>query len=253
MWAACDGCNGTKANKPDPLLKQAMIDYAGTLRSVSFDIISDAQDDAIRALLSGNTPDLTANRDQAAALLRNALQDVIKFGVDNVLNNEDNILGTATVPDAAFTLAPKQAMEVLDKYTFELADDLMGTTADMAKVAVERGLADGLGAQATADLMDGIPEYRADMIAQTEINRATNEGRRVAMLAVGAKRHKSATAPGVRKAHAEIASQGTIPSDQPFVKAGDIFDGRTYPRDIYAPPFDPNCHCVVLPVFEGSE
>ena len=31
--------------------------------------------------------------------------------------------------------------------------------------------------------------------------------------------------------------------DQPIVKAGDTFGGKTYSRDIMAPPFDVNCRC----------
>lgn len=121
-----------------------------------------------------------------------------------------------------------------------------------AEVAVRNGLEQGWSIDRVAEEMAGFPEYRAEAIARTETQRAVQTGKREGAIAVGVTHHRVLTAPGVRRAHAEIAAQGFIPIDQPFVKAGDTFDGKTYTRDIFAPPFDPNCRCGLTFKYEGE-
>lgn len=252
MWRDCEHCRQTKDDdevSADPTLKDALWKYAGGLDGVAREILTGAQRTAITAYAKGDEPNLSAQRDAAALKLEDVMKDIVRFGVTNFL--KDEALGR--VPEEAFTLAPTRALESLRKYTFELADDLMGTTAEMAKAAVTRGLEQGMSIDQIAGEMEGVPEYRARAIARTETQRAVQHGKREAMLATGVEQHRVITAPGVRKSHAAIAAQGAIPIDQPFVKAGETYGGETFSRDMYTSPFGVNCRCGVLPVYGDDQ
>lgn len=251
-WRQCDGCVATKDDDDvaaDPLLKEALRRYAGTMQGVAREIIDSAQMTAIAAYARGEEPNLASQRDAAAVKFDDVMKDMVRFGVANFLK-EAGAVGSVTVPEEAFNIAPTRALEFLKGYTFELADDVMGTTAEMAKRAVQAGLEQGLSTDQIAESMSGVPEYRARAIARTEVQRAVQHGKREGMLAVGVEKHRLLTAPGVRKSHAEIAAQGAISIDEPFVRAGETYGGETFTRDLYAPPLGVNCRCSVLPVYE---
>lgn len=255
QWRACEGCRQTKDDDiaADPLLREVMRRYAGSVNSLARDVLTDAQRQALDDALAGREPDLSSMRDQVAGEFRATMEDIVQAGVTNFLDNEGGLLGARDVPPEAFEIAPQRALEFLDRYTFELADDILGTTGDMAKEAVRAGLEQGLSNAEIAASMEGVPEYRAEAIARTETQRAVQSGKREGMIAVGVDKHRVITAPGVRKSHAEIAAQGAIPIDEPFVKAGETYGGETFSRDIYAPPFGVNCRCSVLPVYAEDE
>lgn len=254
LWKPCEGCRQTKDDDiaEDHALKEALKRFQGKVESVSRDVITDMQADSVRAYANGNTPDLDSLKGQAVGEFRNVMKDIVDFGVINVLENRGNILGNVSVPAEAFEIVPERALKFLEKYTIELVDDIAGTTADMAKRAVEVGLKEGLSIKEIAKQIEGVPQYRAELISRMEVQRAVQHGKREGFIAVGVEKHKAINAPGARPEHQKIAAQGAIPIDQPFVKAGETIGDETYKRDIYAPPFWFGCRCGVVPVFESE-
>jgi hypothetical protein len=101
------------------------------------DIITDAQAEATRAFYDGESPNLTSNRDQVVTVL----QDQITQLAEESLRNEIARLGLA---DDLFSIVPERAVEFARSYTLRLADDIMGTTAEMAQQAVAAGIEQGM-------------------------------------------------------------------------------------------------------------
>jgi len=153
-----------------------------------------------------------------------------------------------------FQITDQRAVDFLRDYTIGLADDIMGTTADIAKRAVSAGLEMGLTESEVVGVMveNGIAENRATMIARTETQRAVQNGKRQAMIQLDIEQVRWVNAPGASKAHQIIASRSPKPIDEPFVKAGETIADETYSRDIYVPPARPNCRCSILAVFEDD-
>ena len=211
-------------------------------------MIAEAQEDFIRSMITSGTLDSLAMRDRWAAELQEAMVPIFKLAAD------EQTAGLVGSVDASFDITDQRALEFLRGYTVELADDLLGTTADMVKRAVEVGLERGLGEDDVVKLMDGIPETRARMIARTEKQRAVQNGKRQAMIRLGVKKVRWATSPGATLAHMEIASRSPKPIDEPFVKAGETVGppgaSETMKRDIYCPPARPNCRCILVAVLE---
>lgn len=255
LWRECGECGQRRTKDDDdiaandPVLRQALEKYRGRVFSLARDVVADMQDEALEAVGSGRTPDLSERVQQAAPQFADAMGDIVRFGIVNYLESGEH---GQSVPDEAFEIVPERALRSLDAYSFELAGELADTTVRQAEVAVRNGLEQGWSIDRVAEEMAGFPEYRAEAIARTETQRAVQTGKREGAIAVGVTHHRVLTAPGVRRAHAEIAAQGFIPIDQPFVKAGDTFDGKTYTRDIFAPPFDPNCRCGLTFKYEGE-
>lgn len=254
MYKPCPSCRSTKDDDDDiaadPTLKEALRRFEGKVEGVAFDIVTDMQREAVTAYGAGREPDLVDLRAQSAGLLKSNMQEIVEFGVLNILESNEGPLGAITVPQEAFDIVPERALAFLENYTIELADDLAKTTADMSRRAVEVGLENGLSIDKIAQEIEGVPAHRAKLIARMETSRAVQHGKREGMIAVGTEEHKVITAPGARPEHVEIASQGAIPIDQPFVKAGQTIGDETYPRDMYAPPFWFGCRCAVVPVFD---
>lgn len=255
QWRDCDGCRQTKADEvaADPRLREALEKYQGSVQSLAFDTVKEMQDEALADFYAGRVPNLQPMADQAAAEFEAVMKPIVDFGVQNILTNRGNVLGATTVPDEAFNIAPTRALEALRSYTIELANDLKGTTADMAKRAVEVGLEQGLSIDKIADQIEGVPEYRAEAIARTETQRAVQTGTFEAAKAVGAKEKRILTAPGVRKSHAAIAAKGFIDIDEPFAKSGETLGGETFAKDVMIPPLGVNCRCSMSIKFPGED
>ena len=253
LWNRCDDCHRTKDDDDiaanDPVLKEALRKYMGGVESLAREVVADMQDEALGALADGRTPDLSERVQQSAPMFRDAMSEIVKFGITNYLESGDH---GQSVPDDAFNIVPERALRALDAYSFELAGELADTTVRMTETAVRNGLEQGWSIDKVADEMAGFPEYRAEAIARTETQRAVQTGKREGAISVGVKEHRILTAPGVRTSHAEIAKQGFIPIDEPFVKAGETFGGETFNRDLYAPPLGVNCRCGVTFKYEGE-
>ena len=254
LWRDCDECRRTKDDDDDlraydAKLRDAIQRYQGQVATVARDVIEDMQSEAVEAIGNGRTPNLAPIVDQAAPEFADAMKDIVRLGVTNILESGD--LG-GSVPDEAFSIAPERALRFLETYSFELAGELADTTVAMTETAVRNGLEQGLSVAQIADEMAGFPEYRAEAIARTETSRALNAGSREGAKAVGVEEYRILTAPGVRKSHAAIAARGWRSMDDPIVKAGETIEGETFTRDLFAPPLGVNCRCSITFKFEGE-
>ena len=254
LWRDCDDCRHTKDDDDDlraydAKIRDAIRRLQRQVGTVARDVIEDMQAEALDAIGNGRTPNLAPIVEQAAPEFADAMKDIVRLGVTNIL--ESGQFGQ-DVPDEAFNIAPERALRFLETYSFELAGELADTTVAMAETAVRNGLEQGLSIGEIADEMSGFPEYRAEAIARTETSRAYNAGHREGAKEVGVQEYRILTAPGVRKSHAEIAAKGWTPMDEPIVKAGETYAGETFTRDLFAPPLGVNCHCSITFKFEGE-
>ena len=254
LWRDCDECRRTKDDDDDlraydAKLRDAIQRYQGQVATVARDVIEDMQSEAVEAIGNGRTPNLAPIVEQAAPEFADAMSEIVRLGVTNIL--ESGQFG-GSVPDEAFNIAPERALQSLETYSFELAGELADTTVKMTETAVRNGLEQGLSIADIAAEMEGFPEYRAEAIARTETNRAYNAGHREGAKAVGVEEYRIITAPGVRKSHAAIAARGWTPMDDPIVKAGEVIEGETFTRDLHAPPLGVNCRCSIAFKFEGE-
>lgn len=252
----CGFC--TKAEGPDgidladdDILVDAMFDHEANMQATMQDILTDAQAESLTAYGSGNPPNLDALRDQAADMLTEAMADVVVQGAEDMAQQIKDNPNAPPLP-ATFNITPQAAMDFLQTYTLELADDLMGTTADMANQAIQTGFDNGLSVDEIADLMTDIPETRATMIARTEVQRAVQNGKRLTMVETGIENVEWVTAPGASAAHQLIAARSPMPISEPFVKSGETLAGESFKRDIFVPPARPNCRCSVFPVYDDE-
>lgn len=163
------------------------------------------------------------------------------------------------------SLFPDHAVKFIDGYTFDLAEGISDTTADHLKIIVRDGLARGESyAQIATTMRAQMTEesqWRASMIARTEVMRANNYGKLEAW--------KYHAIPGVRLK----LSSGACPACVAFVKTfgfdrpiGTPFaeQGATYKDElgneivldyetVYAPPIHPNCRCFIEPILSAEE
>jgi len=129
----------------------------------------------------------------------------------------------------------------------------MDTTAEMARRAVERGLQEGLSQREVAKLIEGVPAYRAEAIARTELNRAASEGLVAGWKEVGIAKAQWINGAAPRASHAEIAKKPVRSFDEPWVKARETLAGETFDRDIFMPPAGVNCQCSLLPIVNEED
>jgi len=256
-WRDCPTCSKAQDPSemaPDDILREAMGGLADEFEASMSDVLADAQSSLVQALYEGASDDEIHNlerilSDQAAEVLGEAMIPVMEFGGQEMTSEigGPELAGT-------FQITDQRAVDFLRDYTIGLADDIMGTTADIAKRAVSAGLEMGLTESEVVGVMveNGIAENRATMIARTETQRAVQNGKRQAMIQLDIEQVRWVNAPGASKAHQIIASRSPKPIDEPFVKAGETIADETYSRDIYVPPARPNCRCSILAVFEDD-
>lgn len=251
FYLSCPCCSTKAVEDPDdfaddPIVQDAQEDFEPDMREAIAEILEEAQQEAIDAIMAGGDPDLADRAEQTAIILADEMKPAVVSGFTQFLEETN-------APASAFDIVDERALAFLETYTPKLADDLMGTTADMAKEAVRIGLENGLSVREIADAIEGVPRQRAESIARTETQVAVGAGKREAMKEVGIQEHKAITAPGVRKSHAAIAAKGFIPIDEPFVTAGETLGGETFTRTMFHQPFGVNCRCGVVAKFEGAD
>lgn len=262
LWAAVKGLEAAQwrvacpvcSTKDDDdyagtdILRQLAERYLNPIRSAALDILTDAQAEALTAWANATDPDLSLFASQATEELAKVLQPLVEDAIKAAM-----LEGDGSLTDDAFSVVPERAVRFLDTYTPQLADDLMGTTGEMARVAVQRGLEEGWSIDKIKNEMEGVPAYRAEAIARTEVNRAAHEGLIEGWKEVGITTGKWVTSPGVRASHAAIGAKAPRPFGEAWVKAGETLAGDTFDRDIFMPPAGVNCRCGLQPVFEEGE
>ncbi len=241
----CPCCAKADDLYPSDLLRRLMLQYAPQVQRVFEDILTDAQDDAVRAAIAGQVPDLSANQQQAVDELLTELSRVVSDGMAGAMEQAG--------VQPSFDLVPERALEFLRGHTIEIADDIMGTTAEMARTAVQNGLEQGLSIREIQDQISGVPAYRAERIARTEVQFAAQGGKLAGYQEAGITQTKWVTAPGPSAAHAVISSRSPKAIGEPYVRAGETIEGESYKRDIYMPPARPQCRCDLQPVFDDDE
>jgi hypothetical protein len=223
---------------------------------------------------------LTAKRKALAAQVRALLPDVSKLAKDTgaptriiaslIENLQSQDLGLdlegelAGAMLAAFrraaaigatqvgmSIATDQVDEAATAYAArrggELIKDLAGTTRDDMRALLERAVLQGMSADELSTAVEGLgafSDYRADMIARTELAYAhvqgNVEGWRASGEVVG-KRSILSDLHDVPDQCDEAAEAGVVGIDEEFVEG-------------YAlPPYHPNCMCDVVPVLRDAD
>lgn len=244
-WNPCTCKACTKAAKEArvdgpgrDLLERFGADFQADLEA----IIEDAQAEAVRAFYDGEAPTLTTYREQAEKVLVDRVEAIAADAIRAEIT-------ALQLSDDLFSVVPERALEFARSYTIELVDDIMGTTADMAKVAVERGLEQGLSIANIQKEMEGIPAYRAEMIARTEVSRAANGGRYESFKALGATHAEWLLAPGACPLCTGVAANPIRELGQPYATAGEVINGVKVSRTFLYPPAHPNDRCGIEPLF----
>jgi hypothetical protein len=235
----CEVCaKAVKEAPTDDLMDKFGRDFMDDIEA----IIEDAQAEAVRAFYDGEAPTLTTYREQAEKVLVGRVEEIAA----NAIRAE---IVALQLSDDLFSVVPERALEFARSYTIELVDDIMGTTADMAKVAVERGLEQGLSIANIQKEMEGIPAYRAEMIARTEVSRAANGGRYESFKSLGATHAQWQLAPGACPLCTGIAANPNRKLGEPFATAGEVINGVKVGRTFLYPPAHPNDRCGIEPLF----
>lgn len=244
-WTPC-GC-GTKATDDvanDPLAERAMEIAKEPIETAFERIIRGMQNEIVMSVSSGAAVNLSNLILQAQQELREAMTDIVAIGVRDTIE-----MAGQNVPDM-FNVVNTRALEFFDRHTMRVAEDIASTTETMIRSAIRRGLEEGLSIDEIADLMEGLPRYRAERIARTEIQTAVQGARYESLKELGVEEVEWMNAPGATAAHQMIASRSPLPMGEPFVKAGEVIKGEKFTRDIYHPPARPNCRCSIRAVFE---
>lgn len=164
----------------------------------------------------------------------------------------------------SLSLATRTALEFLDKNGLKLVKEISQTTQDELKEKLKVGLAEGLGIGELKKIVQSVFKdasgERAEMIARTEIIRATNFAANEAYLqAKGVVVRKEWLAErDERTCPFCIEIDGkTISVEKTFFKKGDTVNagGKTYTvtlLDVGYPPLHPNCRCTIIPIVEGQ-
>ena len=254
--AACACCGmGTKDDDffaNNPLLRELARRFFNPLRETAFDILTDAQAAAIEAWASDTNPNLSLFAEQAVSELAKVLTPLAEEAIKEAMVAGANARGI-TLADDVFSVVPERAVAFIENYTPRLAGELMDTTAEMARRAVERGLQEGLSQREVAKLIEGVPAYRAEAIARTELNRAASEGLVAGWKEVGIAKAQWINGAAPRASHAEIAKKPVRSFDEPWVKARETLAGETFDRDIFMPPAGVNCQCSLLPIVNEED
>jgi SPP1 gp7 family putative phage head morphogenesis protein len=140
----------------------------------------------------------------------------------------------------------ERALEWAQERAADLITQIEENTRDMLRDAIHEAIDEGIGADELADMIadsTGFSDYRAEMIARTETNRANNQGNLRAYKDAGVERKEWMTAGDdlVEEDCEDNEAVGAIGLDEDFPSGDD------------APPAHPNCRCSISPVFEPDD
>lgn len=214
----------------------------------------DARAEAIADAAGSGVIDLRPYQDQLVRLIQPELSSFFDLGVS---------LAGEEAPDlfAALDLKPEAAIEFAESYTYDLVTQITDTEANILAEKVSRGLDEGQSIPEIQASLEADPAFagRGEVIARTEVQRATQTAKLDTYKRMGIRLRRSVTAPGATAAHQAIAAKSAagIPVDEPIVRAGETYgvgeDTETFTRDIYAPPYRPNCRCSIEAIFDDDE
>jgi hypothetical protein len=243
-WTRC-GCDHKDDDDvaSDPLMRRIFREHMKPIESEFERVVREMQDEVIRSERDANPADLRPIIDRAAGELREAMIDIVAEGIKDTLE-----LAGQDV-DSMFDVVNREAMAFFESHTIRVAEDIADTTESMIRPAIARGIENGLSINEIAGELDGLPAYRAERIARTEVQNAAQGARYQTLGEVGVEQIEWVTAPGASAAHKEIAKRGPKNIGEPFVKAGETIKGEKFSRNVYHPPARPNCRCSIRAIF----
>lgn len=204
-------------------------------------ILGKMQRDSLQAAFAANAADHSESIRALEEALLNRISPVVEKMAEQML---DGFEGTDALGDG---FVPTSAVEAFKEHVPHVASDIAASTDTVIKPIVQRGLEQGLGRAQIAKELEaaGLPKYRAEMIARTELSNAYNSGRYETLHDLGVEKYIVVNAPNPSEAHREIAKRGAKEYGEPFVIAGEVIKGEKIARTATHPPFRPNCRCRI--------
>ncbi len=226
----------------DALIRETFPKFRDEMKS----LLEEMENEVIDATVDGKSPDFDPFVERASELIIEQFDPLVQEMAKRTAGESaDRGIG-----DSDFV--PVSAVEKYQEHASRVASDIAEYTETLIKPAVERAIEQGVGIEETKKTIQeaGIPEWRAETIARTEISEAMNGSRYDTMDELGITKFRVVNAPNPSKAHAEIARRSPKAKDEPFVKAGEVIHGEKFKEDKYRPPFRPRCRCRIEPHFD---
>jgi phage portal protein BeeE len=211
----------------------------------------DAAKRAVSQVVAGQAINLAAMADDLADILMPSYLRLYDagFNMAGLEIGDGDDLDPLEIPNAEAILESRTSL--VRQYSKDIVDSTAQAIEDRVRIGLEEGQSIGEIAQ-NIEADTGLTDWRSERIARTEVQRATNEGKRTRYKEAGYTKVYWVTAPGATAVHRAI--EAMYPEgqdiDKPFLKAGQTVRGvdgssETYERDIYTPPARPNCRCSI--------
>jgi phage portal protein BeeE len=260
-------CGCTKAKDDDGLDLEVPDDFipaglakaeTAAIRAASQEIAEavsafgeDAAKRAVSQVAAGQAINLAAMADDLADILMPSYLRLYDagFNMAGLEIGDGDDLDPLEIPNAEAILESRTSL--VRQYSKDIVDSTAQAIEDRVRIGLEQGQSIGEIAQ-NIEADTGLTDWRSERIARTEVQRATNEGKRTRYKEAGYTKVYWVTAPGATAVHRAI--EAMYPEgqdiDKPFLKAGQTVRGvdgssETYDRDIYTPPARPNCRCSI--------
>lgn len=210
-----------------------------------------------------------SKRTKAIDIIYDEAQQADLFSALSVPYMKDSLIAQASLSYALLqmeeTMTPqdKRVKSYLKTWSVKLGKESTQTTKDFIDKTL-KDFADTEGAS-IADLRTTLKDYfddsaKADMIARTEVSRATGYAQEEVYKEGGAVGKQWITADDERTCEFCSEMDGVIvATDENFVEKGDDFAGASggilsigY-SDVKSAPLHPSCRCDLIPVFDGSK
>ena len=155
----------------------------------------------------------------------------------------------------SFNLENPWVDEFIDDYSYEFAGVVDAYTEESLKTVLQMGMEEGLAMNGIAKLVQDVftmaSDYRAEMIARTEVIRASNGATEMAYMQSGVVKGKQWLVTDDERTCPECIEMNGI-----IVDLGENFTEGDYPEDPYNdtpfPPLHPNCRCTTLSVLNDE-
>ena len=225
----------------DPLLEEVFDRFGDDAQDAMEDALQDLQDEYVQAFTEGGTADV----DELVEQIRSEMLDQLTPAVSVVT---DNVRRSLELSDDVFEIVDRDALAFLESHVSRVASDINATTRESIRAATERGIEQGLSVpDVQREIQNaGLPKYRAEMIARTELSEVSHGAKYTAWKAAGVTQTRWKNAPGATLAHQEIASRSPKKIGEPYARANEVIRGEKITRDVYYPPARPNCRCTIV-------
>lgn len=244
------GCCSDTKDLPAP----AWIDEATEreLRPLLEGYLRDVSD----AVIEANGAPTAATLNQLRAQLDGELRPILSAALARSAAAAMDDLGMAADAD---DFVPQYAVDFLDTHVPQLTGEITTSLAEEVGGVVQDGLREGATTAEIAKEIEasGFEKPRAERIARTEVQIASQEGKLAGWREVGVEKKEWQLAPGncpmCQGIHDRLKDAGgVVPIDGLFARAGETINGQKVPWDVRMAPAHPNCRCNVLAVLGGE-